>query len=59
MLDTLGVTGSSPVPPIRTFSLLAARGDQATELVILASIVIPLAILGAVCWYFWRHRHDE
>jgi hypothetical protein len=40
-------------------SLLAARGDQATALVILASIVIPLAVLGSVCWYFWRHRHDE
>jgi hypothetical protein len=40
-------------------SLLAARGDQATALVVLASIVIPLAVLGGVCWYFWRHRHDE
>ena len=59
MLDTLGVSGSSPVAPIRTLSLLAARGDHVTELVILASIVVPLAVLGAVCWYFWRHRHDE
>ena len=40
-------------------SLLAARGDQATALVVLASIVIPLAALGGLCWYFWRHRHDE
>jgi uncharacterized paraquat-inducible protein A len=40
-------------------SLLAVRGDQATALVILASIVIPLAALGGLCWYFWRHRHDE
>jgi uncharacterized paraquat-inducible protein A len=40
-------------------SLLAARGDQATALVVLASIVIPLAVLTGVCWYFWRHRHDE
>jgi hypothetical protein len=40
-------------------SLLAARGDQATALVILASIVIPLGALGGVCWFFWRHRHDE
>jgi len=42
------------VPP-----LLAAHGDQAIALVILASIVIPLAVLGGVSWYFWRHRHDE
>jgi hypothetical protein len=40
-------------------SLLAARGDQATALVIWASIVIPFAVLGGVCWYFWRHRRDE
>jgi uncharacterized paraquat-inducible protein A len=40
-------------------SLLAARGDQATALVVLASIVIPLAALGGLCWYFWRHRDDE
>jgi uncharacterized paraquat-inducible protein A len=40
-------------------ALLAARGDQATALVILASIVIPLAVLGGVCWYFWVHRHDD
>jgi uncharacterized paraquat-inducible protein A len=33
--------------------------DQATALVILASIVIPVAILIVVCWFFWRHRHDE
>jgi uncharacterized paraquat-inducible protein A len=40
-------------------AVLAARGDQATALVILASIVIPLVVLGGVCWFFWTHRHDE
>jgi hypothetical protein len=40
-------------------SLLAGGGDRATELVILASIVIPLAALGWLCWFFWVHRHDE
>jgi hypothetical protein len=40
-------------------ALLAAPGDNATALVILASIVVPLAVLAAVCWYFWVHRHDE
>jgi hypothetical protein len=40
-------------------SLLAARGDQATAVVIVASIVVPLAVLGGVCLYFWRHRHDD
>jgi hypothetical protein len=39
--------------------LLAAHGDRATELVILASIVIPLVALGWLCWFFWVHRHDD
>jgi hypothetical protein len=38
---------------------LAARADRATELVILASIVIPLVALGWLCWFFWVHRHDD
>jgi hypothetical protein len=39
--------------------MIAARGDQATALVIVASIVVPLCVLCGVCWFFWRHRHDE
>ncbi len=40
-------------------SLVAASGDQAITAVVLASIVIPLAVLGCLCWFFWKHRHDE
>jgi uncharacterized paraquat-inducible protein A len=40
-------------------NLVAARGDQATALVILASIVIPLVVLAVVSWVFWKHRHDD
>ena len=36
-----------------------AQGDQATSFVILGSIVVPLALLGLICWYFWKHRHDD
>jgi hypothetical protein len=39
--------------------LVFAAGDQATALVILGSIVVPLAILTAVCWFFWKHRHHD
>jgi uncharacterized paraquat-inducible protein A len=39
--------------------LLAARGDQGIAVVLVASIVVPLAILTAVCWFFWKHRQDE
>jgi uncharacterized paraquat-inducible protein A len=37
---------------------LIASGDFAVQLVIAASIVVPLAILAVVCWWFWRHRKE-
>ena len=37
----------------------AAAGDQAIAAVVVASIVVPLAILGVVLWFFWKHRHDD
>jgi hypothetical protein len=40
-------------------SLVAAAGDQAIGAVIIASIVVPAAVLGLVCWYFWKHRDDD
>jgi uncharacterized paraquat-inducible protein A len=40
-------------------SLVAASGDQAIAIVILASIVIPVTALGWLCWFFWKHRHDD
>jgi uncharacterized paraquat-inducible protein A len=29
------------------------------EVVVIASIVVPLAILGVVCWIFWRARDER
>ena len=43
----------------RAADVVAAAGDRATAFVIFGSIVIPLAILTAVCWFFWKHRHDD
>jgi uncharacterized paraquat-inducible protein A len=37
----------------------AIVGDQGIAVVLVASIVVPLAILTGVCWFFWKHRHDE
>jgi hypothetical protein len=39
--------------------VIAAAGDQAIAAVIVGSIIVPLAILGLLLWYFWRHRHDD
>jgi uncharacterized paraquat-inducible protein A len=38
---------------------LAAAGDQAIAGVLVASIVVPLVVLGIVLWFFWKHRHDD
>ena len=29
------------------------------EIVVVLSIVVPLAALGVVGWIFWRARHDD
>jgi hypothetical protein len=40
-------------------SVVAFSGGQATAVVVLGSIVFPLLAVGWLCWFFWRHRHDE
>jgi uncharacterized paraquat-inducible protein A len=44
---------------VTAIGVLAAAGDQAIAVVVVASIVVPLAVLTGVCWFFWKHRHDE
>ena len=41
--------------------LLANSGSTVLNLIILASAVVPLAIVGVLCWIFWRaaHRKDD
>ena len=34
--------------------VLASPGGGAVEAVVLASIIVPLAVLGVVCWIFWK-----
>jgi hypothetical protein len=40
-------------------SVIAASADQAIALVIVGSIVIPVAAVAWLCWFFWKHRHDD
>jgi uncharacterized paraquat-inducible protein A len=39
--------------------VLGAQGDNAIAAVIVVSIVVPLGAVGLLCWFFWKHRHDE
>jgi uncharacterized paraquat-inducible protein A len=34
-------------------------GNGAVTIIVLGSIVVPLAGVAVLCWIFWRHRHDE
>jgi hypothetical protein len=27
--------------------------------ILIFALVVPWPILGAISWYFWKHRHDE
>jgi uncharacterized membrane-anchored protein len=29
------------------------------EVVVILSIVVPLAVLGVICWVFWRARNER
>jgi hypothetical protein len=39
--------------------VIAASGDRYVGYVILASIVVPLALVVLLSVFFWRHRHDD
>jgi len=40
-------------------ALLASSGDRATAVILAAALVVSLVVLAWVCWFFWRHRHDD
>ena len=61
-----GTTGSLASPQRLwsldiTVDMLAANGDgdRATAFIVLASIVVLLAGLALICWFFWTHWHDD
>jgi uncharacterized paraquat-inducible protein A len=42
-------------------TLLGNSGTTLLNLIILASAVVPLTVVGILCWIFWRaaHRKDN
>jgi hypothetical protein len=39
--------------------VILADNQTPVEVIVVLSIVVPLAALGVVGWIFWRTRHDE
>jgi hypothetical protein len=40
-------------------TLLGDSGSTVLNLIILASAVVPLTIVGILCWIFWRAAHPK
>jgi uncharacterized paraquat-inducible protein A len=40
-------------------TLLGNSGTTLLNLIILASAVVPLTIVGILCWIFWRAAHPK
>jgi uncharacterized paraquat-inducible protein A len=40
-------------------ALLGNTGVTLLNLIILASAVVPLTIVGILCWIFWRAAHKK
>jgi uncharacterized paraquat-inducible protein A len=40
-------------------ALLGNSGTTLLNLIILASAVVPLTIVGILCWIFWRAAHPR
>jgi uncharacterized paraquat-inducible protein A len=39
--------------------VFANSGSTLMNLIILASAVVPLTIVGILCWIFWRAAHPK
>jgi hypothetical protein len=39
--------------------VILGASQTPVEVIFVLSIVVPLGLLGVVCWIFWRHRHED
>jgi hypothetical protein len=35
-----------------------AENEAPLDVIVILSMVVPLILLGVVCWIFWRARND-
>ena len=33
--------------------------ERPLEVIFILSIVVPLIVLGVICWFFWRARDEQ
>jgi len=39
--------------------LLASSGSAALDAVVVAAMLIPIPVLGVICWIFWKAKERE
>ena len=39
--------------------MLVGTGSTVLDIIILLSAVVPLGIVGILCWIFWRAAHSD
>jgi uncharacterized paraquat-inducible protein A len=40
-------------------ALLANSGSAALDAIVVAAMVIPVPVLGVICWIFWKAKQRE
>jgi len=39
--------------------LLGNSGSVALDAIVVAAMIVPLPVLGAICWIFWKAKQRE
>jgi cbb3-type cytochrome oxidase subunit 3 len=39
--------------------LLASSGGAALDAIVVAAMIVPIPVLGVICWIFWRAKQRE
>jgi hypothetical protein len=39
--------------------VLLAAGAAALDAIVVAAMVVPLPVLGVICWIFWKAKQNE
>jgi len=42
----------------RPTTIVAVSANAWNTAVLVFALVLTWAVLGAICWWFWKHRHD-
>jgi len=40
-------------------AVLASSGATALDAIVVAAMVIPIPVLGAICWIFWKAKQRD